>query len=43
MAKKYEADETLAARAGILHDARISLAKEMLADNECIDKIVKLL
>lgn len=38
MAKKYEAKAAKAQK-----EARISLAKEMLADNECIDKIVKLL
>ena len=36
MAKKYEAKAAKAQK-----EARISLAKEMLADNECIDKIVK--
>ena len=36
MAKKYEAKVAKAQK-----EARISLAKEMLADNESIDKIVK--
>ena len=36
MAKKYEAKVAKAQK-----EARISLAKEMLADNECIDKVVK--
>ena len=36
MAKKYEAKAAKAQK-----EARISLAKEMLADNECIDKVVK--
>ena len=36
MAKKYEAKAAKAQK-----EARISLAKEMLADNVCIDKIVK--
>ena len=38
MAKKHEAKAAKAQK-----EARISLAKEMLADNECIDKVVKLL
>ena len=36
MAKKYEAKAAKAQK-----EARISVAKEMLADNESIDKIVK--
>ena len=36
MAKKYEVKAAKAQK-----EVRISLAKEMLADNVCIDKIVK--
>ena len=36
MAKKYEEKGAKPKK-----EARISLAKEMLADNECIDKVVK--